>query len=776
MKLFLPLLLSVLLSFRVSAQLSGSYRIGYDSTADFKSVTEGIYALKAKGAKGDVFFNLIPGKHPIFTIDSVKTMNGHRLYIQSLQRDSSTVVIEAIKTNAVVLMEAVNVTLRDLTLVAKSSGKCLYAKWTSSCELDNCLLLTPNQTGRVGEDVTVRIRNESDGKARKSMAISNCIFRGGAGGFNMTGYMGILTVDSCQFEMTGRYGIYANWIENMSITNSELRGEISTNWASGGTFKNNVVFGSGDFSYRYVTHNDFKSTNTCDVDAQIIRHNTFAGMVKMGHGGIVDSNLFKSNISFSRMTSLTFKYNDVQGDARFLWVDVLVAYGNAFRSNCSISRSILTFKNNLIYGKSIFSFESGSIAHNNFGGYVSMGGQNIRVNGNNFSGETNIGSTTKSSHNNYYPGFAKIDKHSYHIDPQYVSKNEMRAQNPLLIGAGMRIPSLKVDMDGNPRDSIPTIGAHAFCVPQYSELGTLDIFCGNSIRLKKCPSNKTAGAFWVSEWGDIYKTATMPIVSPPKTGYYFYVDQKGEHLDSAHLRVNNFTFNRQADTTMGCNHSIQMSGGYHPLAQYSWRPTRGLSDTTSYNPIAMPKTTTKYFKTVKIPGCGTFYDTISIEVDRQPWAFGTVVANNHTATFTDHSQCADSIYWDFGDGHGSSDSMVNHNYKATQTYRVVLSAFSGTATDSLVFHQWVSTGLSERNIGADINLYPNPSSGIVWIENDANLDIKQIQVLNAQSKVVKTLERPVGKQLYLPSEKGIYFVILHIEGDHDPVYQKVIVN
>ncbi|MDX2249956.1 MAG: S8 family serine peptidase [Bacteroidia bacterium] len=94
-----------------------------------------------------------------------------------------------------------------------------------------------------------------------------------------------------------------------------------------------------------------------------------------------------------------------------------------------------------------------------------------------------------------------------------------------------------------------------------------------------------------------------------------------------------------------------------------------------------------------------------------------------TVTFTDQSSGALAWNWRFGDGEFSTLQNPVHTYTMAGVYRVILSAegqdgctdvFQDTV---VVLEKNVSTEISESEEGFDghIHIYPNPSSGIVFV-------------------------------------------------------------
>jgi PKD repeat protein len=60
-------------------------------------------------------------------------------------------------------------------------------------------------------------------------------------------------------------------------------------------------------------------------------------------------------------------------------------------------------------------------------------------------------------------------------------------------------------------------------------------------------------------------------------------------------------------------------------------------------------------------------------------------------TFINQSSCASSFYWDFGDGHTSTDVSPIHQYADTGSYNVTLVGYNGTTSDTIKHQIHIAT-------------------------------------------------------------------------------------
>jgi PKD repeat protein len=106
-----------------------------------------------------------------------------------------------------------------------------------------------------------------------------------------------------------------------------------------------------------------------------------------------------------------------------------------------------------------------------------------------------------------------------------------------------------------------------------------------------------------------------------------------------------------------------------------------------------------------------------------PVASFTSLSSDLTVTFSDASSNTTSWSWDFGDGNASNSQNPTYSYSAAGTYNVCLTANSGCATDVMCDSITVmAVGLEEPNVLAKMQVYPNPTDGMLNISIPASLE------------------------------------------------------
>lgn len=156
--------------------------------------------------------------------------------------------------------------------------------------------------------------------------------------------------------------------------------------------------------------------------------------------------------------------------------------------------------------------------------------------------------------------------------------------------------------------------------------------------------------------------------------------------------------------------NLQATGGFGN-SQYTWTPSRGLSDVTSENPIANPDTSIRYYLTIKEGACSS-NDSIDILVYPQPEAEflysqpeGCV---GLSVSFLATSEDAIAYVWDFGDGSPlNNEPNPIHQYNQVGEFPVTLTVIGAGGCESTASLVTVKVG---ESIFADFDSEPVPGS------------------------------------------------------------------
>ena len=159
-------------------------------------------------------------------------------------------------------------------------------------------------------------------------------------------------------------------------------------------------------------------------------------------------------------------------------------------------------------------------------------------------------------------------------------------------------------------------------------------------------------------------------------------------------------------------------------------------------------------------------DTVNLTIDPSPTAGFTLnwINYGYDFEFFDGSANADSILWDFGDGSTSNDPNPLHTYQFNGAFEVTMVVFNDCGTDT--FKQVVGpTDIEDDLFGKSISVYPNPSTGLFWVEGfETQAEELTIEVSDARGRLVVKHTRQFvingfKQQIDLTGEaEGVYVV------------------
>ncbi len=214
---------------------------------------------------------------------------------------------------------------------------------------------------------------------------------------------------------------------------------------------------------------------------------------------------------------------------------------------------------------------------------------------------------------------------------------------------------------------------------------------------------------------------------------------------------------------------------------YTWTPATSLDDPNIANPTATPLVDQQYVVEVT-GGICTVYDTVNIiicnplpielmsfagenngDVNDLYWTTATEINNDFFLVQRSEDGYA---FKDIGQVDAAGNSSVTNSYRLTDNaplkgmnyYRLKQIDFNGSASYSEVI-------AINTNIGPDIQIYPNPTSGDLFIDfNDENDGVHTILITDISGKtIVEEIELSPDKKTYMIDNfsnvsTGIYIV------------------
>lgn len=141
-----------------------------------------------------------------------------------------------------------------------------------------------------------------------------------------------------------------------------------------------------------------------------------------------------------------------------------------------------------------------------------------------------------------------------------------------------------------------------------------------------------------------------------------------------------------------------------------------------------------------------------------------------TVNFTDASTGAGAWSWDFGDGGSATQQNPSHTYTAVGTYTVTLTVTNANGcsdTFTMQINVDESDGISEAELNNAINLFPNPTDGLLSVTIDVDkADEIRVEVYNAIGELISTTnaDNQRNVQLDLSTEaRGLYYVTVFVD-------------
>ncbi len=142
--------------------------------------------------------------------------------------------------------------------------------------------------------------------------------------------------------------------------------------------------------------------------------------------------------------------------------------------------------------------------------------------------------------------------------------------------------------------------------------------------------------------------------------------------------------------------------------------------------------------------------------------------NNGEVNFINSSENAEAYFWEINNLIIEEENPV-YQYTENGEYQVKLIAynecFRDTIIKTVIVDDIFSVEKKEVNLEQKISLYPNPceKNAILYFEN---IDIKFIEILDNQGKVIKKFEYFKKKNIHLNNfKKGIYFIKIYKNKD-----------
>ena len=138
----------------------------------------------------------------------------------------------------------------------------------------------------------------------------------------------------------------------------------------------------------------------------------------------------------------------------------------------------------------------------------------------------------------------------------------------------------------------------------------------------------------------------------------------------------------------------------------------------------------------------------------------TYSANQLAYTFTSTSTGATSYFWNFGDGNTSTLQNPTHTYATSGTYTVTLIVYNTCGSNNSFQNiNAIENGISSNSLDFHLEIYPNPSNGIITIENNTS-EHYQISVTDITGREVYStiIENKINTLNISDLSDGMYYL------------------
>ena len=222
----------------------------------------------------------------------------------------------------------------------------------------------------------------------------------------------------------------------------------------------------------------------------------------------------------------------------------------------------------------------------------------------------------------------------------------------------------------------------------------------------------------------------------------------------------------------GCvPHTIQFmnqsSGTYD---QINWAfPGGNPASSTDENPVITYETIGSYEVSLTVSGSlgsNTSTQTDFVDILPIPIPEFSYIVDELSVQFTNNSSLSTFYSWNFGDDNTSTDTDPVHTFGTPGAYEVTLNAqnaYCGRATSEIILV--MSTGTEEINPLGTLQVYPNPTQGMIFIKPAPSIKAIEYQLVDTQGRLIQRGSVPDDYRINLrPYPAGLYFLELASEG------------
>lgn len=517
MRYFQTLALTLLISFGVKAQLSGTYTIG-GTTPNYATVAEAVDSLNSQGVNGAVTFNIRTGNYNAqFTIDNVSgasATNNIRFRPDPANTGSVTIQYN-------------NATSSDNYVIKFNSAK--YIQFDS-------LTIGNVSTGSFG--TVIRFEGTCNNITFKGNAIT------GSQNFNTSTNMSVIWDERGTTNQAQHVTFENNRINNGSYAFYIYGGSSSTTLQQDGwVIKDNIIDGWGYYAIYSYYNKNIEITNNTITSGRFV--SSFARGIWLYYNS---SPTFTGNKYYNGSISSGYGVymfgssgtSTKRGDISNNFIHVNGATYGLYMSSCNL--------NNVYFNTiKVDGGNNPTVAYLNLNSTSNFKNNILALMGTRGTVLNNIGTSLQPDYNNYYAASGSattVGANSVSVDPMFVSSTDLHVRNVQLNAKAQTITGITTDVDGETRNSKTDIGADEFDPDSLdaSAIALKDVYCSGMNDIELSVLN-----FGLDTIKSISVRLGLSINSRPFQ--YQQVNYTGSIASGVTQVVNLLTYNFISDTT-----------------------------------------------------------------------------------------------------------------------------------------------------------------------------------------------------------------------------------
>lgn len=458
----LNFIFSIILSFSVNAQLSGTYTIDKtkSGSTNFKSFNGAVNRLNSSGVNGPVVFKVANGTYTeqvtLLYVSGSSTTNT----ITFQGNDSTKVELQyncsqyeaVVKVNA-----AANFVFKGITIESTNNTYGYGVHITSGAEnitVTNSIVKVASRTGVGADCIPINVAGSTYGTYGdngEKVTIKNSIIEGGYFGINIRGTNNSLLSKNFNIEnnvITGQYvyPVYAVFAQDMVLKNNVIDNSILyyaygvyTSQCAGGEISYNKIY-AGRFGLYLSLHNYYNRS-----DSLVISNNEISDFDDASYqAGIYSGSCFNL-----RLYHNTIATNGTVSNSTYSCIFLAAPYNHVMVNN-----NLKASGNNNVFYIGAGSLGSTVIDYNNY--HAGTNGALISWQGTTYNDLSSLQSAVSSQNQN-----------STNEDPLFASSRNLVPKTPGLNNRGLKGYS-NLDLAGNARpkapDNVPDIGAYEYYI------------------------------------------------------------------------------------------------------------------------------------------------------------------------------------------------------------------------------------------------------------------------------------------------------------------------